>query len=145
VRTSLARKLEILRAPGLFWLVESGGRACPIPESEIETIRRIMKSTADSAPHEFLKCGDFVRVRSGVLAGLEGILVQVKNQHRVVVSVDVLKKSVSVEIELSMLEQVRRPKESTQAAPGDDPRKKTGNDRNSSFGSGFATNAMRIG
>jgi hypothetical protein len=79
------------------------------------------------------------------LAGLEGILVQVKNQHRVVVSVEVLKKSVAVEVELSMLDQVRGPRGSTPLVTGEDRRERLGSDRNVAFGSALVANGTRIG
>ena len=106
VRTDLVRKTDILRTPGVFWIVEIGGRACSIPDSDIEMVRRIIKTSAKAEPHPFLKRGDIVRVRSGSLAGLEGVLVRVKNQSRVVVSIDALRKAVAVEVEFSMLERV---------------------------------------
>ncbi len=55
-------------------------------------------------PHPFLKDGNPVRIRTGALAGIEGLLVRIKNQSRVVISVQLLQKSVSVEAELANLE-----------------------------------------
>ena len=104
LRTSLDRKLEILRTPGVFWLVENGGRACPVPESDIEAVRRITESSGNVEPHPYLKCGTAVRVRSGALTGIEGILVRTKNSDRVVVSVSLLQKAIAVEVNLSSLE-----------------------------------------
>ncbi len=51
VRTDLCRKVDILRTPGVFWLVESGGCACPIPESEIKAINKNIQSPERIAPH----------------------------------------------------------------------------------------------
>jgi transcription antitermination factor NusG len=106
VRTSLEKKLDILRTPGVFWLVGHGGRAFPVPEREIEAVRKITQSSAHFEPHPFLKYGDLVRVRVGPLAGVTGILKQIKNQYRVVLSVGLLQKAVAVEVDLSVLERV---------------------------------------
>jgi transcription elongation factor/antiterminator RfaH len=107
LRTDLEQRLEILKAPGVFHLVESGGRACEVPPGDIESIRKITEGRSRFEPHPFLRNGDRVRVRSGPVAGLEGILVRIKGSHRVVISVELLQKAVSVEIDVSDLEQLR--------------------------------------
>ncbi len=111
LRTNLDRKLDVLRTPGVFWLVENEGRACPIPESEIETVRRVTQSSSQIAPHPYanLKDGDCVRIRNGALAGIQGILTHVKNRYRVILSVEVLRKAVSVEVDISSVEPVKSP------------------------------------
>lgn len=113
IRTELSRKLEILKTPGVFWLVESGGRACTLSTLEVEAIRRVTESKARVEPHPYLRSGDLVRIVSGPLAGIEGLLVRVRNLYRVVLSVDLLQKAVSVEVDSSILERLGR-------AAGDD-------------------------
>jgi transcription antitermination factor NusG len=104
VRTDLSRKVDILRTPGVFWLVESGGCACHIPDADIEQINRIVQTPDRIAPHPYLKSGEWVRVRHGSLEGLEGILTRFKNQYRVVLTVKPLQKAVAVEVDLSAIE-----------------------------------------
>jgi transcription antitermination factor NusG len=104
VRTVLDRKLDVLRTAGVRWFVENGGHACSIPETEIEAVRKICATGARVQPHPFLKEGNPVRIRTGALAGIEGLLVCIKNQSRVVISVQLLQKSVAVEAELTNLE-----------------------------------------
>lgn len=106
LRTSFARKADVLRTPGVFSIVESGGQPCAIPEGEIEAIRRAANSPAHLEPHPFLNSGDRVRIRSGPLAGIEGILTAAKKRHRVVLSVELLRKSVGVEVDLAILERI---------------------------------------
>jgi len=106
VRTDLVRKVDILRTPGVFWLVESGGSPCQIPDADINEINRIVQSPAQIAPHPYLKSGDWVRVRQGSLEGLQGILTRFKNQYRVVMTVEPLRKSVAVEVDISAIEPV---------------------------------------
>ena len=107
LRANLVRKLEILQTPGVFWLVESGGRACEVPNSEIEAVRRITQSSAAAEPHPYLQCGDHVRVRQGALAGIKGVLIRMRNRYRVVVSVNLLQKAIAVEVDFSMIERTR--------------------------------------
>jgi transcription antitermination factor NusG len=104
VRTVLEAKLEILRTAGVRWLIENAGHACPIPDGEIEAVRKICSVEARFQPHPFLKQGDHVRIRDGALAGIQGILVRVKNQCRVVISVEPLQRSLSLEVDMANLE-----------------------------------------
>jgi transcription antitermination factor NusG len=106
-RTNLERKLDILQTPGVQWLVESVGRACAIPDSEIEAVRKVTSVASRVEPHPFLKRGDRVRVCSGPLAGTEGLLERIKNQYRLVVAVELLQRSIAVEVELSNVEAVK--------------------------------------
>lgn len=101
LRTDLMRKLDILRTAGVFWLVGNGDCACPVPETEIDAVRKIIESSSRFEPHPLLKTGDRVRIQSGPLTGIEGILIRVKGQYRVVLSVELLQKAVGVEVELS--------------------------------------------
>jgi transcription antitermination factor NusG len=121
LRTRLERKLEIVQTPGVFWLVGNGGRASLVPDSEIESIRKITQSSAFFEPHPYLKSGDQVRVLSGPLAGIEGILTRVKNRYRIVLLVELLQKAVSVEVDISTvarLETSRSAGASSRQSPG---------------------------
>jgi transcription antitermination factor NusG len=112
VKSALERKLDLLRAPGVFWMVGNSRGASAVPELEIEALRKIMRSNARIEPHPYLKNGDRVRVRSGPLSGLEGILVRIKNTYRVVLSVELLQKAVAVEVDLSIVERLKALQES---------------------------------
>jgi transcription antitermination factor NusG len=111
LRADLDRRLDVLRTPGVFWLVGNEGRACPIPESEIEAVRKITQNPLQIEPHPYpsLQDGDFVRIRNGALAGIQGILMHIKNRYRVILSVSVLQKAVSVEVDISSVESVKSP------------------------------------
>lgn len=116
LRTSVNRKVEVLRTGGVRWFVENGGQACEVPEVEIETLRRICSVGTGVLPHPFLKQGDRVRIRTGPLAGMEGLFVRTKNQYRVVVSVELVQKSVAVEVDLTSVEAVGSIRRSATAA-----------------------------
>ena len=106
IYTDLTRRLDILRTPGVFWLVGNAGTATPIPNAEIESLQILSKSSARMNRHPYVKCGDRVRVRSGPLERVEGILLRVKSGYRVILSVQLVKQSVAVEVDLSLLERV---------------------------------------
>jgi len=104
VRGGLARRLEIVTTPGVCDFVGITGKPSAIPESEIEAVRRVIEKSRGVEPHPFLDCGDRVRVKSGPLEGIEGTLVRKKNSFRLVLSVELLQKSVAVELDVATVE-----------------------------------------
>jgi transcription antitermination factor NusG len=109
VRAHRTSKVEILSTAGVCQLVGNSQGPIPIPDSEMESVRRLSEKGGSLRPYPFLKCGDRVRICNGPLAGIEGILVRVRNQFRVVLSVDLLQQSVAVEADLSTLTRISRP------------------------------------
>lgn len=103
VRCDAWKRLPVLQTPGLLHLVSDSRGPLPIPEEEVESLRVAMTSRARLEPVPFLKAGDRVRVRGGPLAGLEGILVAKRDSLRVVISVELLARSVAVEVDGSWL------------------------------------------
>jgi len=108
LRANLERKLEVIRTPGVCWLVGNGGRAARVPESEIDSIRKVAQNSDRIEPHPFLESGQRVVVKSGPLAGVEGILTRIKNQVRVVVCVELLQKALAVEVDVTMIQPLDR-------------------------------------
>ena len=109
VRGAFNRRLQVVSTPGVHMILSHGERAAVIPENEIEAIRQTVEGSFRVEPHPFLSCGDRVRVTRGSLQGLEGILVRKKNQFRLVLSVDMLAKSVAVEIDAADVESACEP------------------------------------
>jgi transcription antitermination factor NusG len=107
LRCSLEHKFNILNTPGVFFLVESNGRPCAIAPEEIENLRRVVVSGAPAQSYPYISTGDRVRIRSGSLADVHGILIRFKNQYRVVLAVELLRKAISVEVETDNVEPVR--------------------------------------
>ncbi len=102
----LDRKFQILNIPGVFSLVCSGAKVGVIPAAELDAVRKAMTNPMPLEPHPFLQCGQRIRVRSGPLAGIEGIVARKKDSMRIVLSVEMLRRSVSVEVEEEMVERV---------------------------------------
>ncbi len=103
----LSRQLDILTTPGVHSVVASAGSVADIPEEEINAVRKMVEgSSTRLEPHPFIKFGDYVRVKSGPLMGLEGILIRKKNQFRLVVSVEILGRSAAAEVDVSTVERV---------------------------------------
>lgn len=93
------QRLPILSTPGVVSIIGFGNEPAPIPDEEIEAIQTILTSGLDAEPCPFLREGQRVRIKSGLLEGLEGILTKKKSDLRVVVSVAMLQRSVAVEID----------------------------------------------
>jgi len=100
------RRLQIVTTPGVYGLVLSAGQPAVIPVVEMEAIRRVVESGARLEPHPFLKCGDKVRIKSGPLVGIQGILVRKKNMCRLVLSVEMLGKAAAMEVDAFEVEPV---------------------------------------
>lgn len=106
VQMSTDNRLELLRLPGVLGLVCIQGKPVPVAGDEIQNLMQgIVEGTAIH-PHPYLKAGCKVRVRSGVMAGLEGILVRRRDGARVVLSISLLQRSVSVNIDEADVEPV---------------------------------------
>ncbi len=106
VRGGLHRRLQVVTTPGVYTILCNGERFAIIPDSDIESIRKTVEGPFRVEPHPFLKCGERVRVIRGSLEGVEGVLVRKKNLYRLVLSVNMLAQSVSVEIDGSDVEPV---------------------------------------
>jgi transcription antitermination factor NusG len=100
------RRLDVVMTPGVHGFVECGGKPAAIPDHEIDQVRQVVTRSTQVEPHPYLKCGDWVRVKAGPLAGIEGIVVRKKNLYRLVLSVELLEKSVAVEVDASIVERV---------------------------------------
>src|SRR5271154_3800469 len=98
VRGGLDRRLQVVTTPGVHTILFHGERVSMIPGTEIEAILKVVEGPFRAEPHPFLKCGERVRVIRGSLQGVEGVLVRKKNLYRLVLSVDMMAKSVAVEI-----------------------------------------------
>ncbi len=109
IHTEMERSLPILTTPGVHAFVGTGGRAASIPSDEIEGIRLTVENFSRVEPHPFLHTGDRVRVKEGPLEGIEGILVRKTNRYSLVLSVDMLAKSVAVEVDPAMVERSSGP------------------------------------
>ncbi len=106
VREGLKRWLAILTTPGVSSIVSCGDQPAAIPFSEIEGIKRVVESTLRVEPHPFLRSGDWVRIKYGPIAGVEGILLRQKNIARLVLSVEMLGKSAAVEVDATDVERM---------------------------------------
>jgi len=100
-RLDLNRRLPVLITPGVMHIVGIGKIPHPVDEFEIAALQSIVVSGLQAEPRSYLSIGERVRIELGPLAGTEGILTSLKGSSRLVVSVNLLQRSVSVEIDES--------------------------------------------
>jgi transcription antitermination factor NusG len=98
-RLDVNNRLPILQTPGVETIVSFGGEFEPVKEEEVGAIQRVITAGTKAIPWPYLKEGDKVRVQFGSMAGVEGLLVKVKGKDRLVLSVHILQRSISVEID----------------------------------------------
>ncbi len=106
VRLPLRDRLKVLQIPGVARLISFNGQPAALPDNEIEALRAGLAAQLRAEPHPYLTVGRRVRVRRGPLEGVEGILIRKKNAYRVVLSLDVIMRSASVEVDASDLERI---------------------------------------
>ncbi len=92
-------RLRTLRVGGVLGLVGTQGEGSPIPDEQINAVRMLMEGAVPWSSHPFLKIGQRVRIRSGALDGLEGILVSRSGNQTLVISVDAIQRSLAVRVE----------------------------------------------
>jgi transcription antitermination factor NusG len=94
-----SNQFPVLVTPGVISIVGAGKKPIPIDDSEMSAIETAVRSGVPREPWPFLHIGQRVSITSGPLSGLEGILHQVKDSRRLVLSVTLLRRSVAVQIE----------------------------------------------
>jgi transcription antitermination factor NusG len=92
-------RLKVLRAPGVLGFVGSDRMGTPIPNEEIKNLQTAIREKVPFAFHPYLTVGKRVRIRGGSLDGMEGILAGQSGEKSLVVSVELLKRSVSIRVE----------------------------------------------
>jgi transcription termination/antitermination protein NusG len=97
--------IEATKAQGLVKILgERWDALAEVPDSEINTIRRIHQNGVPATSHAYLRVGERVRIVKGVLEGVEGILVRTKPEKGLmVVSVNLLQRSVAVEVDYALV------------------------------------------
>jgi transcription termination/antitermination protein NusG len=105
-----AERLRVLLTSGVLRVLGSEVRAEPVPDSQIEAIRRMLAGSGGQCFREpWLRTGKRVRVRRGPLKDVEGFLVRVKSQARLIISVDLLAQSVATEVDVNDVDPVDGP------------------------------------
>jgi transcription antitermination factor NusG len=96
---TVEERLRVLRTPGVLGFVGSEREGTPIPSEQIENLRIALREKIPCAVHPFIRLGQRVRVRGGSLNGVEGILLRQGKDQSVIVSVELLQRSIAIRVE----------------------------------------------
>jgi len=121
VRLGLRDRLRVLQLPSAVHLVSFNSQPAALPEAEIESLRQRIEAGGRIEPHPYLRVGRRVRVCGGPMQGLEGIIVRRKDRCRVVFSLDLIMRSMAVEVDESEVEpiaEVKQPQPKYCGIPG---------------------------
>jgi transcription antitermination factor NusG len=105
-RFEFQARRPLVTIPGVLQILGNGRVGIPVPDDDISSLRLAVSSGMPKQPWPYLEVGQRVRVNYGTLTGLEGILVNVKGNHRVVLSVTLLQRSVAMEVDIAWLSPV---------------------------------------
>jgi len=100
-------RLRVLQVSGVVRLVGFNGSPTPMPEEDLERIREFLGQGWHAEPHPYLQVGRRARVVRGPLAGMEGIVLRRKNRSRLVISFDLIQRSMAIETDEADLAAVK--------------------------------------
>ena len=90
---------RVLQSPAVHSIVTFGTNPTPVPDDEILSLTRLIDSSMEMEPVPYMQAGQLVRICKGPLSGVTGFLREIKNSHRLVISIDLLQRSVATEID----------------------------------------------
>jgi transcription antitermination factor NusG len=106
VHIQRSERVRVLEVPGALAVVGgTGGEPAALPDATIEALRSGLERR-HAEPHPLLTVGQRVRIQSGALAGLEGVVMRKKNSFRVVLTLEHIMKSIAVEVDGTDLEPI---------------------------------------
>ena len=105
-RVTRSQRVTVLSTPGVISIVGSGQKAWELPDDEIEALRLGVQHRRVE-PHDYLVIGERARVKSGMLEGLEGIIIRKKNDLQMVLTLDQIMRSVAIEVSADELEPLK--------------------------------------
>ena len=106
-RLDVQHRLPVLTAPGVIQIVGQRRLPVPVDEAEINAIQSVVTFGLPNRPWPFLQMGDRVQIEGGPLRGLEGVLVEIRGAHRLILSVTLIQRSVAVEIDSAFVKSLR--------------------------------------
>lgn len=105
-RINASQRSKVLSSPGVIRMLCFNGMPAPIDDAEIESVKLCLERGTVLGSCSLLELGDRVRVKAGVLEGLEGHISRCKNDRRLIVPITLIHQSVTIEIDVQLLELV---------------------------------------
>jgi len=107
-RFSYDERLLVLNTPGVTSIVGFGKRPVPVDDGEIEAVRAVLVSGFPIQPWPYLRAGQKVRIEQGCLEGVAGVVLRDRDTFRVLINVEILQRTVAVEIDRALLTPIER-------------------------------------
>jgi transcription antitermination factor NusG len=104
VHIPLQQRLRVLQIPGVVTFVNFNGLPTPLPEGEVEALRKASAEGVFAEPHPYLTTGRRLLIRNGPFTGLEGVLLRKKDKYRFVLSIEMIMRSVAIEMDAADVE-----------------------------------------
>jgi transcription antitermination factor NusG len=101
------RRVPVATTPGVMGIVGFGGKSTPLDDGEMAAIRRVIELGIAAEPWKYVQSGQRVRIEHGALAGMEGIFVEAKKKHRLLLSLTLLQRAVAIQVDESSVIPVR--------------------------------------
>jgi transcription antitermination factor NusG len=98
IAQSLNTRVAVLRTNGVTNFVGTRGIGVPIPDDQIQRVQTVVQRGVPVTPHAFLNVGKRIRIRGGALDGLQGILTAVNGDQTLVLSVELIQRSIAIRI-----------------------------------------------
>jgi len=108
VRMALVDRLRVLQVPSVVHLVGFNGHLAALPDAEIVGLKNGLAGGVRAEPHPFLTAGRRVRIKAGPLEGREGILLRRKGSLRVVLSIELIQRSIVVDVDVADVQPLTR-------------------------------------
>jgi transcription antitermination factor NusG len=106
INSNLEDRLTILNTPGIVRILGVTGSPIPIPDEQVEAIKKLIESRLPYDPYPYYNEGKMVMVVNGPLQGVVGRILQKRTSNKLILSVDLIKRSVSVEVQAEDVELV---------------------------------------
>jgi transcription antitermination factor NusG len=100
-RFDVGKRQPVVTTPGVVSILGVGRMPMPVPDEEVEAVQKVVRGGLMASPWPFLRIGDRVLIERGPLAGIEGSLIEVKKSVRLVLSIELLQRSIAAEIDKS--------------------------------------------
>lgn len=106
INSTLEDRLTILNTPGIVRILGVTGSPIPIPDEQVEAVKKLIESRLPYDPYPYYNEGKMVMVVNGPLQGVVGRILQKRTSNKLILSVDLIKRSVSVEVQAEDVELV---------------------------------------
>jgi transcription antitermination factor NusG len=106
VHLALSERLRVIQVPGVVKLVGFGGQPVALPDEQVEALRTGLNGQLRAEPHPYLTIGRRIRIVRGAFQGAEGTLVRKKGVFRVVLSLELIMRSIAVEVDAADVEPI---------------------------------------